>query len=120
MKKNIDQVIHFSVIAAIFVATWAARAADATNAPAANASMTAPASSPADMDTLKPAMDEDAWRFGLTIPIWAPQIDGNVTVAGRRQNVNIDFRTLKDHLDAVFSTALEAHKGKYSIYGDVG
>jgi hypothetical protein len=113
------KIISFAAIAFGMV-TISLQADDVTNAPAADASMTAPASSSAAMDTLKPAMSDDDWRFGLTVPLWAPGIDGNVTVAGRQQNVNVNFGTLKDHLDTVFSTALEAHKGKYSIYGDVG
>lgn len=113
------KIISFAAVA-LGMATLSLRADDATNAPAGDTSATVPATVSSTDDSLKPAMDEDAWRFGLTIPIWAPQIDGNVTVAGHRQNVNINFNTLKDHLDAVFSTALEAHKGKYSIYGDVG
>ena len=105
-------------------ASLSLRADDAANAPVADTSVTnapvaAPAADSTAADSLKPAMDENAWRFGLSIPIWAAQIDGNATVLGHQQNVNISFSTLKDHLDADFAMDVEAHKGKYSIYGDV-
>jgi hypothetical protein len=114
------KIISFIALA-LGMVTLSLRADDATNAPAADASTTtAPATSSSSADSLKPAMDENAWRFGLTLPLWASGIDGNVTVAGHQQTVNVGFSTLKDHLDAVFSMAAEAHKGKFSIYGDVG
>ncbi len=91
-----------------------------TNSTATTAPAVAPAMSSSSSADLKPAMDEDAWRFGLAVPLWAPQIDGNVTLAGHQQNVNINFDTLRQHLQAVFSTAVEAHKGKFGFYGDVG
>jgi hypothetical protein len=117
MKRTI-----FLTIAPLMLATapLAVHAADATTAPAAASTMSAPATSAPAADSLKPAMSDDEWQFGLTVPLWAPQVDGNVTVAGRRQNVNINFNSLRQHLDAVFSTAVEAHNGKYSFYGDVG
>jgi len=105
---------------AVAGSTLCLRAADATTVPPADASVAAPATGTSAADSLKPAMSDDEWRFGLTVPLFAPQVDGNVTVAGRQQNVNINFNTLRQHLDAVFSTAVEAHKGKYSFYGDVG
>lgn len=60
------------------------------------------------------------WQFGVTVPLWAPQIDGNVTVMGHQQDVNISFDQLKDHLDASFALGLEARKGKFGVYGGVG
>ncbi len=97
--------------------TLSLRADDATNAPAAdNSTMMGSATA----DSLQPAMSDDDWKFGITAPLWFPQIDGNATVRGHRENVNITYQTLRDHLDTVFALALEAHKGKFSIYGDVG
>jgi hypothetical protein len=113
------KIISFTAVA-VGMATLSLRADDATNAPAANTSAMAPATGSASADLLKPAMDEDAWRFGLAVPLWAPQIDGNVTVRGHQENVNVNFDTLRQHLDTVFAMAVEAHKDKFSIYGDVG
>ena len=63
---------------------------------------------------------DDPWRFGVTVPLWAPQIDGDVEVRGNHRDVNVSFSTLRDHLDAAFSLGLDARKGKFDIYGDVG
>ena len=60
------------------------------------------------------------WKFGITVPAWIAGIDGNATVRGQQQNVNVGFDQLKDHLDASFGLALNAQKGKLGIYGDVG
>lgn len=66
------------------------------------------------------AQDANPWQFGVTVPLWAAGIDGNVTVQGHQQDVNINFDQLKDHLDASFALGLEARKGKFGIYGDMG
>jgi hypothetical protein len=116
MKKNINPVLHFSIIAVIFTATCSVRADDATNTPTIdNSAMSSTAA-----DSLQPSMSDDDWKFGLTAPLWFPQIDGNATLRGKQHNVNITYNTLREHLDTVFALALEAHKDKYSIYGDVG
>jgi opacity protein-like surface antigen len=80
---------------------------------AATTSTTAPALAPAT----KP--NPDAWDFETTLPLWAPQVNGNATVRGRTADVNVNFSQLKDHLDNIFSLATEAHKGKLGFYGDV-
>jgi hypothetical protein len=91
----------------------ASRAADmAASSP--NASATTPAASPA-ADS-----DEAPWQFGVTIPLWAPQVNGDVTFRGNQQNVDISFSQLKDHLDASFAMGFEASKGNFGLYGDVG
>jgi hypothetical protein len=63
---------------------------------------------------------EEPWQFGVTVPLWAPQIDGNATIKGVQRDVNISFDQLKDHLDASFALGLEARKGKFGIFGDAG
>jgi hypothetical protein len=112
------------LIAAVLIGALAsesavARADDAVATPS-TASATTPATDASSADTLKPAMDEDAWQFGLGIPLWAPQINGNSTIRGNQRNVNVSYKTLRQHLDAVFSMAVEARKGKFDFYGDVG
>ena len=59
---------------------------------------------------------DNNWHFGATIPLWAPQIDGNVTVQGHQDNTHISFSDLKDHLDASFSLGLEARKEKFGLF----
>jgi hypothetical protein len=63
---------------------------------------------------------DDTWRFGVTVPLWAPQINGNVTIKGRQQNVDLSFDQLKDHLDASFALGLEVRKEKFGFFGGVG
>ncbi len=63
---------------------------------------------------------DDKWRFGVTVPLWAAGIDGDATVRGRTEDVDISFDQLKDHLDASFALGLEARKGRFGIYGGVG
>ena len=77
-------------------ATFSTRAADTGNVPASDASATAPTRTDASSSAaFKPAMDEDAWQFRLSVPLWFPQIDGNATVLGHREPVNINYNTLK-------------------------
>ncbi len=66
------------------------------------------------------ATDADAWRFGVTVPLWAPQINGSATLMGRHSDVNVNFSQLQDHLDASFSLALNAQKGRFGMFGNVG
>jgi len=60
--------------------------------------------------------EDDKWHFGVNVPLWAPQIDGNVTVKGHQENTHISFQDLKDHLDASFAIGLEARKEKLGIF----
>jgi len=62
------------------------------------------------------AQDDGKWQFGVTVPLFAPKIDGNVTVGGHQRDVNISFSDLKDHLDASFALGLEARKDKLGFY----
>ena len=63
---------------------------------------------------------EDQWQFGVTLPLWAPSIDGNVTVGGMKQDISVSFDKLKDHLDAAFSLGLDAHKGRFGLFASGG
>jgi len=119
MKTPPTQYLLAAALTCALAAATAAKADDSATT-STTATAPAPATSTTAADSFKPAMSDDEWQFGLTVPLWAPQVDGNVTVAGRRQNVNVSFNDLRQHLDAVFSAAVEAHKGKYSFYGDVG
>jgi hypothetical protein len=75
-------------------------------------------------DTTEAPMDAGPlagpWQFGVTVPAWIAGIDGNVTVLGHQQDVNVDFNTLREHLDQSLSLGLNVRKGRLGIYGDVG
>ena len=87
-----------------------ARAQDATATTPATTPMAAQAAAP----------EEAPWRVGVIVPLWAPQVNGNVTVLGHQENVDISFNTLREHLDASFALGLDVGKGKFDVYGDVG
>jgi len=63
---------------------------------------------------------EDPWRFSATLPVWAPGIDGDVTVRGQTADVNVGFDDLKDHLDAALSLGFEVRKERFGFYGGFG
>jgi hypothetical protein len=101
--------------------TAAAYAGAALPAQAQDTTATTPTMTPATMAATPAAdSDETPWQFGVSVPLWAPGIDGNVTVRGVQQNVNVSFDQLKDHLDASFALGLDARKGKLGFYTGVG
>lgn len=63
---------------------------------------------------------DDRWRFGVTIPLWAPGIDGDVTARGRTADVDLSFDDLTDNLEASFSIGLEARRERFGFFGNVG
>lgn len=66
------------------------------------------------------AADNNPWQFAITAPLWAPQINGNVTTRGHQRDMNVPFSDLKDHLDASFALGLDVRKGKFDLYGNIG
>ena len=64
--------------------------------------------------------ESDPWRFGVTIPLWAPAIDGNVTLRGDTKDTHISFKDIRDHLDAAFSIGAQVRKEQYGFFGDFG
>jgi hypothetical protein len=101
------------LLAAIIMSTWASVHAADMVATADSTSASSPAMAPG-------AADADAWQFGVTLPLWAPEINGNVTLRGRQMDANVNYSELKDHLDASFALALSAQKGKFGLFGNVG
>jgi hypothetical protein len=82
----------------------------ATNSTAATATTpeTAPSKSP----------EATPWQLAVTVPLFAAGIDGNATLRGRQQDVNVSFNTLREHLDASFALAMDLSKGKFDLYSD--
>ena len=125
-RRNKNKTRSCKIVTALAATSAVAAAAlgQVTNTPADPAATTIPTATttPVTVPALTPAntADPDAWQFGVTVPLWAPQINGNSTTKGVQKNVDISFDQLKDHLDASFSLAVDAHKGKFGIYGDVG
>jgi hypothetical protein len=101
--------------------TAAAFASAALPAQAQDTTVATPTMTPATMAAAPAAdSDETPWQFGISVPLWAPGIDGNVTVRGVQQDVNVGFDHIKDHLDASFALGLDARKGKLGFYTGVG
>jgi len=63
---------------------------------------------------------DDPWRYSITLPLQAPRIDGNVTVASIKENVNVDFDKLREHLQDAASLAFGVGKQQYGFFGDIG
>src|SRR5882757_7651782 len=114
---HIQSLIATALVGALASVVTTARADDTVATPVATPTA-APIASPA-MDSTA-ATDADSWLFGVTVPLWAPQINGNATVKGHTADVNVNFSELKDHLDASFSLALNAQKGKFGVFGNFG
>lgn len=114
MKNKTTSAMRLLLAAAALAgATSLAKAQDntaTTTMTPANSPMTAPDATPA----------EDKWQFGVSVPLWAPQINGDATIRGHQQNVDVSFSQLKDHLDASFALGLNANKGKFGMFGNVG
>src|SRR5512143_1919002 len=105
MKTTLSNPIKLLLMAIALVG--ASPAAHAQNATAGTPSVNTPA-------TEVPPItfpEETPWQFGVTLPLWAPGIDGNVTLHGMQQDVNVSFDQIKDHLDASFALGLEVRKG---------
>ncbi len=115
MKNKSTGAISLLLAAATFAgAAMPAHAQDTTTGTAATM---AP-------DTTEPPLDAGPfagpWQFGVTVPVWFPQIDGNTTIRGHQQDVNVSYNTLREHLDQSFALALNVRKGRVGLYGDVG
>jgi hypothetical protein len=102
--------------AALAAAALVGMAAPASAQDATAASpVVAPATTP--MPAPVATADEDAWQFGLNVPLWAPQLDGNITVLGQTMDVNVPFSEIVEHLDASFALGLKAQKGRFGMFG---
>lgn len=66
------------------------------------------------------ADEQDPWRFGVAVPIWAAGIEGDVTVRGHQQDIDIGFDKIKDHLETAVSLSLEARKERFGFYAGFG
>ncbi|HTL72120.1 MAG TPA: hypothetical protein VL863_02360 [bacterium] len=115
MKTHQQNLLATALTCALAATVTSARADDTVAMPADTSTNT-----PAATAEMTPAADPNAWKFGVTLPLWAPQINGSATVKGRHSDVNVNFSELQDHLDASFSLALAAQKGKFGLFGNVG
>lgn len=111
MKTHQHNLLATAITCALAVTATTMHADDMNLTPAT--ASTNPALAPVETNS-------DAWKFAVTLPLWAPQINGTATALGRQTDVNVNFSELKDHLDASFSLALNAQKGKFGTFANVG
>lgn len=71
---------------------------------------------------LKPAAaEEEAWSFSITPYLWGASIYGDVTGEGGRPDVpiGVSFSDVLTNLDFALMLAGEAHKDRFSVFGDL-
>ncbi len=62
--------------------------------------------------------DADTWEFSLAPYLWAVGLDGDITVKGVTQAVDIDFDELFDEVEYAMQFHFEAKKGNWSFIVD--
>jgi len=67
---------------------------------------------------LASAGQNDPWRLGVSVPLWAAGLDGTVKAGGREADLHVPFDKIAEHLDAAFALGLEARKEDYGFYAD--
>ncbi len=107
-EKNLIRLGLFLTAAVLATAKLPAFAQDTTNA-------TTAAVTPAATTTTAPT-DEHDWRFAVTLPLWAPQVNGVATLMGQQRDVDISFDKLKDRLDAAFSLGFQVQRDRLGLY----
>jgi opacity protein-like surface antigen len=69
------------------------------------------------------AEDPHRWEFSLSIPIWIPAVDGDVTVRGRAISVDQDTSDVVDlfdsHLNGAFALHFEAERDRFGMLVDL-
>jgi hypothetical protein len=108
MKNQTPVVMILLLTAAAFTGATLPALADGTTTTPATIQLAAPVAAPA----------EAPWQFDVIVPVWIAGINGNTTVRGNQQNVNIDFDQLKDHLNTTAALGFDVSKGKFGLYGD--
>jgi hypothetical protein len=101
-----------TVLTALSVLLSTAVRADDTNTNSPAATATVPEA------VAVASTNEIPWQLAVTVPLFAAGINGNATLRGRQQDVNVSFNTLREHLDASFALGLDLSKGKFDLYSD--
>jgi hypothetical protein len=82
------------------------------------------ASSPAlaaDLGYAEPAQPADKWQFSLTPYGWMINVNGDVTAAGQRVDINESFFEIVEKSDSLLAwmSYFEARKGKLALFTDL-
>ena len=58
----------------------------------------------------------DPWRFDFSLIGWGPAVSGDVTVRGRKADVDLGLDDLLDHLKGIAMFGVELRKEKFGFY----
>ena len=62
--------------------------------------------------------DEEEWTFIVAPYLWALSLDGDITIRGTTQAVDVSFGDLLENLNFGANVRVEAWKGKWSFFAD--
>jgi hypothetical protein len=61
----------------------------------------------------------DEWRFSITpLALWAFSVDGDITIRGRKKNIDLDFDDVLDKADGMLGVHAEVGRGAWTGYLD--
>src|SRR5262245_8736739 len=63
----------------------------------------------------KPESDDPAWNWRVAPYLWAASVNGNMTVADRKLDVDMSFGDILDDLNYSIQGVVEAHKGQWGV-----
>src|SRR3954469_4435274 len=66
-----------------------------------------------------PAVTDSAWRFSLSLPAWAPWLQGESGVNGHVSHLDLDPVDIVRHIDFAADVRVEAQKGRFSVRGEL-
>jgi hypothetical protein len=63
--------------------------------------------------------EQSGWEFQTALYLWALSLDGDVTVKGRKSDVDVGFGDILDELNFAGMIAFSGRKGHWGFWGDV-
>lgn len=116
-KQNNHAIQLLAATVGFAAAMFPVRAADTNNAPATDASVTAPATGPSSASSINSAPDADPWQFNATPYMWFLQVNGRVKTRGHSADVSVPFDEIFNHLKGPpLMLNLEVRKNKFGFY----
>src|SRR5689334_232728 len=63
-----------------------------------------------------PAAKHDPWRFDLAVIGWGAAVNGDITVRGRKADVDVGLDEILDHLKGIAMFGVQLRKEKFGFY----
>ena len=63
--------------------------------------------------------EQGGWEFKTALYLWALSVEGDVTLKGRKSDVDVDFGDILDELNFAGMLAFSGRKGHWGFWGDV-